>query len=122
MLTVDEQSRFAEAWNAIQVRFVDRPEEAVTEADVLVQDVMRARGYPTTDFEQQAEDLSVEHPVVVSNYRSAHAIAEAHRQQPATTEVLRRAFLHYRALFDELLGDPTTAPTTSGASAGGRRS
>ena len=91
------------AWRATQARFVDDPAEAIGEADVLIQRVMRDRGYPTEDFEQRAADVSVDHPDVVNNYRAAHGISVAHLRGKASTEDLRQALVHYRALFDELL-------------------
>jgi len=97
------RERYVASWGETQARFVDDPDRAVGEADVLVIDVMRDRGYPVDDFEQRASDVSVDHPHVVENYRSAHGIAERHRRGDATTEELRRALQHYRALFDDLL-------------------
>ena len=82
---------------------MDDPEDAVTDADRLIQQVMRERGYPVDDFEQRANDLSVDHPDVISNYRAAHDIARANDRNNASTEDLRTAMKHYRALFDELL-------------------
>lgn len=106
-LTSAERDRFSEAWRVQQTRFVDDPRGAVAEADRLCGDAMRARGYPVTDFEQRAADLSVDHPRVVEHYRSAHAIASKHERGGATTEDLREAMVHYRALFEDLLGSHT---------------
>lgn len=100
-----ERQRYAQAWRETQKRFVDSPGEAIGEADELVGRVMRDRGYPVDDFEQRADDLSVDHPGVVEDYRAANRIAVAHRRGEATTEDLRRALVHYRSLFDRLLGD-----------------
>jgi hypothetical protein len=103
-LAADDQERFLKEWHSIQTRFVDDPKAAVTEADWLVHRVMRARGYPTGDFEQQAADVSVDHPQVVSNYRAAHAIAlRAREDEGTTTETLRQGLVYYRLLFEELL-------------------
>ena len=99
----EEQHRFSENWRQTQARFVDDPTLAIREADDLVVEVMRIRGYPMTDFERRAEDLSVDHPHVVRNYRAAHAIALAQKEGGASTEELRQAMVHYRELFDELL-------------------
>ena len=99
------RERYAEEWQATQARFVDDPGGAITEADVLIQRVMRERGYPVEDFEQRAADVSVDHPEVVNNYRAAHAISIAHERERASTEDLRLAMQHYRSLFDELLGE-----------------
>jgi len=104
-LTPDVRARYADAWRATQTHFVDRPGDAVQEANQLVVEVMRERGYPVDDFEQRAADVSVDHPAVVENYRAAHTIAEANLAGNATTEDLRRAVVHYRALFEELLED-----------------
>jgi hypothetical protein len=98
------RARYLEAWRAAQGRFVDDPATATREADALVTEVLRERGYPVEDFEQQADDISVEHPDVAENYRAAHALALANDQGLASTEDLRQAFVHYRSLFAELLG------------------
>jgi hypothetical protein len=103
-LTEAERSRYAQMWHAAQERFVDSPPLAVGEADQLVTEVMRVRGYPMADFEQRAADVSVDHPHLVTNYRAAHAIALSSADQRASTEDLRQAMVHYRALFEELLG------------------
>lgn len=100
----DQRERYSDQWRLVQTRFVDSPDEAVKEADALVQQVMDARGYPMDGFEQQAADISVDHPEVVSNYRAAHAIADSNASGGASTEDMRQAFIHYRALFAELLG------------------
>ncbi|MCZ7567735.1 MAG: hypothetical protein M5U01_03940 [Ardenticatenaceae bacterium] len=102
-LSPEERKRFAEAWHSTQALFVDDPSAAIKEADRLVTEVMRVRGYPVADFEQRAADISVDHPDVVSNYRGAHAIALANQRGEASTEDLRKAIVYYRALFEELL-------------------
>lgn len=102
-LSHDVQVRYANDWQDIQKQFVDRPHQAVQEANRLVIEVMSARGYPMADFEQRAADVSVDHPTVVKNYRAAHAIAEADLAGIATTEDMRQAMVHYRSLFEELL-------------------
>ena len=102
-LTPPEAARFSEAWKGLQLRFVDDPKGALTEADRLVRELMTKRGYPMSDFESSAADLSVDHPVVVSNYRAAQLIAERNGRGEADTEELRKAVVHYRALFDDLL-------------------
>jgi hypothetical protein len=93
----------------LQSRFVDDPKRAITEADALVSTVMQARGYPVADFDQRAADVSVDHPRVVANYRSAHEIALRLEKGEASTEDLRRATLQYRSLFEELVQVPTAA-------------
>lgn len=90
-----------ERWRQVQARFVDDPRGAVGDADALIGEAMEARGYPVSDFEQRAADVSVEHPDVVSDYRTAHDIA---RGRDVGTEDLRRAMVHYRSLFDALVG------------------
>ena len=95
--------RFAEAWRALQIRFVDEPSAAIAEADRLVGEVMTARGYPLGDFDQRAADISVDHPRVVANYRAARDIARRQGRGEASTEDLRQAIIHYRALFEDLL-------------------
>lgn len=98
-----EARRFRGRWADVQAHFVDDPGAAVGEADALVGEVMQARGYPVSDFEQRAEDLSVEHPKLVSDYRIAHDVALRHARGEAGTEDLRRAMIHYRELFDDLV-------------------
>lgn len=104
-LSAEQQSGYLRQWRAVQTRFVDDPKSAVTDADRLVEDVMRTRGYPVSDFDQRAADLSVHHPRVVDNYRSARDIAHRHRRGEATTEDLRQAMVFYRELFEDLLED-----------------
>jgi hypothetical protein len=103
-LSETSRVRFADEWREVQELFVDQPVEATTAADVLVTDVMEARGYPMQDFDAQAELVSVDHPDTVENYRFAHAVRQRSQTQQATTEDLREALLRYRSLFDELLG------------------
>jgi hypothetical protein len=102
-LSGEERDRFSNRWSEVQSRFVDDPSGAVAVADELIVEVMQARGYPTTDFTQRAADISVDHPVVVENYRAAHDIAQRRSRGQASTEDLRQAMVHYRALFSELL-------------------
>jgi hypothetical protein len=102
-----EHERFVKRWESVQSRFVDSPKGAVTEADDLVSSLMRTRGYPVSDFDQRAADMSVDHPRVVENYRSAHEIALRVGKNEATTEDLRTAMIHYRSLFEELVQVPT---------------
>lgn len=104
-LSVSERDRFTAAWQMIQAEFVDQPKEAVIKADDLLTQVMRARGYPIEDFEQRSADLSVDHPSVVQNYRAGREIAVRDQQGQGVTEDLRQAMIHFRALFDELVGD-----------------
>jgi hypothetical protein len=102
-LAAADGARFSSAWKNVQARFVDEPEGAVREADRLIGELMEARGYPLGDFDQRVEDISVDHPNVVMNYRAARDIAGDHAAGRASTEDLRQAMVHYRALFTELL-------------------
>jgi hypothetical protein len=111
-LSPSDRARFADAWRATQAHFVDDPSAAIGEADRLVTDVMKARGYPIGDFEQRAADVSVDHPRVVENYRAARDTALRNERGQASTEDLRQAMVHYRALFEDLLesGTPEQTP------------
>jgi len=102
-LGATERERFIADWLAVQSRFVDHPKGAVTEADELVTSLLQARGYPVAGFEQRAADVSVDYPLVMENYRAAQDIAVRHGKIDATTEELRTAMIHYRAIFDELV-------------------
>lgn len=102
----DMRDHFVETWRQVQARFVDDPKYAVTRADDLLGEVMMARGYPMADFDHRAEDLSVDHPEIVQNYRKAHDIALRHSRGEASTEDLRTAMIHYRTLFDDLVNEP----------------
>jgi len=102
-LSREECDGFAEKWRLAQERFVDDPRQSVAEADQLINEALRARGFPMGDFEQQAADISVEHPQVVEDYRAAHEVAVRDRQGKATTEDLRLAMRHYRDLFEHVL-------------------
>jgi hypothetical protein len=108
-LTADDRTRFVDSWARIQGRFVDGPGSAVTDADHLLGDVMSSRGYPVSDFEQRAADISVDHPLVLENYRAAHQGALRQMRGEASTEDLRQAMIHYRTLFNELVGEPELA-------------
>ena len=103
-LDAAERREFSKRWTDVQARFVDDPARAVAFADALLGEVMKARGYPVSDFEQRAGDISVDHPKVVEHYRTAHDIALRHGRGQASTEDLRQAMIHYRALFDDLVG------------------
>jgi hypothetical protein len=102
-LPESEAARFAKEWEVLQSRFVDNPTAVVGEADHLVRELMLRRGYPMTDFERRAADISVHHPAVVENYRAAQTIAARNQRGEASTEDLRKAVVHYRVLFEELL-------------------
>lgn len=102
-LTTSEAERYRTLWDQVQTSFVDRPEGAVREADELVGEVMRARGYPVDDFDQRADLVSVDHPQVVEHYRQAHAVAQRDVSGDVSTEDRRQAFVHFRSLFEILL-------------------
>lgn len=102
--TLAERDRFRSDWKVIEQRFIERPTTAVVEADELVADMMRVRGYPMGDFEKHAAHLSVTHPRVIEHYRAGHAVIGA-TPGKSSTEDLRQAMLHYRALFDELISE-----------------
>jgi hypothetical protein len=125
-LTREDAVRFSEAWRGIQSRFVDDPKAAVVDADRLVDEVMRTRGYPLVDFEQRAADISVDHPRVVANYRAARVVAARNTRGETNTEELRQALVHYRELFADLLeireeDRQEPALRAKAAGAGGRR-
>ncbi len=99
------RDQYAQAWRSVQAQFVDTPTAAVGEADALVTRMMRERGYPIDDFEHQASLVSVDHPLVVDNYREGHRVYVAAAQGAVSTEEMRRGFVAYRSLFEELLSD-----------------
>jgi hypothetical protein len=103
-LSASERERYLTDWTAVQSKFVDDPGQAIVDADSLIMQVMRTRAYPVSDFDQRAADISVSYPALVSNYRAAREIAVKNKQHQADTEELRQAMIHYRSLFEELLG------------------
>jgi hypothetical protein len=108
-LAPGDRARFSESWRSVQGRFVDSPGGAVADADQLLRDVMSTRGYPVADFEQRAADVSVDHPLVIDNYRKAHEIALRQSRGQASTEDLRQAMIHFRSLFEDLAVEPELA-------------
>ncbi|HEX5188198.1 MAG TPA: hypothetical protein VFW16_01565 [Streptosporangiaceae bacterium] len=104
-LTAAARTEYAAQWTSIQERFVDHPASAVSQAQQLVTAVLQDRGYPTEGYEQMLADLSVEHARTLEHYRAAHAISESTAGGSASTEDMRQAMIHYREMFDELLGD-----------------
>ena len=115
-LSAAETARFSQSWTRLQGSFVDDPKGVLIEADRLVRELLDKRGYPVADFDLRAADISVDHPIVVDNYRAAQRIVSLDQRGEASTEDLRKAVVHFHALFDELLGmknprDRTAAPT-----------
>jgi hypothetical protein len=108
-LTDAERARFASTWSRIQSQFIDDPVGAAVDANDLIKDVMRARGYPMDDFEQRVADLSVDHAEVVQHYRAARNLSESSRHGQVNTEDLRQAVVHFRTLFADLLQVPGSA-------------
>jgi hypothetical protein len=116
-LSLTARDRYTTLWTQTQARFVDDPMGSLRDADSLVATVMNDRGYPMDRFEQRAADISVDHPVVVENYRNAHAATVATDEGRSSTEDMRRGIQHYRMLFEELLdtGDGAQAVTDDGS-------
>ena len=108
-LAPSDRELYVASWRQVQAQFVDDPKSSVTQADKLLGDVMSTRGYSVSDFEQRSADISVDHPLVVENYRAAHEVAARHANGQASTEDLRQAMIHYRTLFDELVGEAEMA-------------
>ena len=104
-VSIEQKRQFVSRWKKVQEEFVDDPKSSLAHADDLLGEAMASRGYPVQDFDQRAADLSVEHPTVVQHYHAAHSIVLRHREGRTTTEDLRQAMLHYRALFDELISE-----------------
>ncbi len=109
-LSSSDWARFSESWHQVQADFVDDPTKSVGDADRLVGEVMETRGYPTSEFEQRAADISVDHPELVNDYRQAHEIALREDQGASRTEDLRGAMIYTRSLFNDLLGIEPAAP------------
>jgi hypothetical protein len=113
-LSAESRDRYSAAWEEVQARFVDEPAGAVGDADALVTRLISERGYPTEDYEDQLAHLSVEHARTLGHYRDAHEIHLQNERGEASTEQLRQAVVHYRALFADLLGEDV--PTRSNGS------
>jgi hypothetical protein len=103
-LSAESRASYSKSWEEVQIQFVDNPEEAVTTADDLVTRLIAERGYPTGDYDDQLANLSVEHANTLGHYRDAHEISKRNASGEASTEDLRQALVHYRALFADLLG------------------
>lgn len=102
-LSREDAERFGASWRSVQATFVDDPRSAVIDADRLIAEVMRARGYPVEDPDRRLDDLSVDHAHVVNHYRAGREIVTRYERGQASTEDLRQAMVHFRALFDELV-------------------
>ncbi len=113
-LPPEVRDRYLRQWRAVQTAFVDDPATAMGDADQLVTQVMRERGYPIDDFDERAADISVDHPTVVENYRAAHTLLLSQAEGGVRTEEQRQAFVHYRTLFEKLL-ETDGATGTDGA-------
>ncbi|MFC5801959.1 hypothetical protein [Streptomyces formicae] len=109
-LPAEARDRYSADWKGVEERFVDQPSQSVDDADRLVTRLMSDRGYPTEGYEQQLRDLSVEHGRTLEHYRAAHEVGIRNQSGRATTEELRGAMVHYRALFQELLSDTGNPP------------
>jgi hypothetical protein len=105
-LSAEESARYTTTWRAIQTRFVDDPDGALTDADTLITEVMTTRGYPMSNWQQRVADISVDHPKVVDMYRHGHGIRVQRDRGETSTEDLRRAMISYRELFAELVEPP----------------
>lgn len=114
-----DRARFREGWVAVQTLFVDDPVSAVRDGDRLVTELVAARGYPVSDYEDRLSQLSVEHANVLNHYRDAHEISTRNDAGKATTEELRQALVHYRELFADLLGERPVGESAGGAVASG---
>ena len=102
-LSADEIDRFTGEWQSTQTEFVDEPLVSIQKADRLIREVMKARGYPVEDFEQRAADISVDYPDLVVDYRGLHLIAVKDDEDEVSTEEMRQAMIHGRALFEDLV-------------------
>jgi FtsZ-interacting cell division protein ZipA len=115
-LSEASRQRYTQQWSDMQSGFVDRPQVAVADADRLITDLMRERGYPVDDFDTRSELVSVDHPDVVQNYRTAHSIAARNIEGRTSTEDLRQAVISYRALFEEMIaadGEPSSSDASA---------
>jgi hypothetical protein len=115
-LSAESQATYSKAWEEVQIQFVDNPDEALATADSLTTKLIAERGYPTADYDDRLADLSVEHAQTLQHYRDAHAISLRSSNGEASTEDLRQALVHYRALFADLLGtEPVKTDSTTSA-------
>jgi hypothetical protein len=96
-LSLQDRTRFLEKWRLCQARFVNDPAAAVHDADQLINDIMRVRG---------VTDVTSAYPAVSPFYREATDLLTRHRQTHASTHQLRRAFINFRSVFDQMLTNP----------------
>ncbi len=115
-LSAESRTRYSTEWERVQAMFIDSPVTAVAEADELVTQLIAERGYPTENYEEQLSHLSVEHANTLGHYRDAHEISVASARGEASTEQLRKALVHYRALFGELLEADPVPPVSPASS------
>ena len=111
-LSLDERAGFRNQWRRIEAQFIQRPAIAVIDADEFISGIMHARGYPISEFEENAAALSAKHPRVVELYRKGHSVMESRGRGQISTEGLRQAMLQYRALFDELVNEGVDVETS----------
>jgi len=111
-LSAEEVNRFVLDWQATQAEFVDEPLASIQKADRLIREVMKAKGYPIEDFEQRAADISVDYPELVTDYRGLHMIAVKEEDDKVSTEEMRQAMVHGRALFENLVSTDSSEATT----------
>jgi hypothetical protein len=112
-LSAEEINRFSLEWQSTQAEFVDEPLASLRKADQLIREVMKTRGYPVEDFEQRAADISVDYPDLVTDYRGLHMIAVKEEDEEVSTEEMRQAMVHGRALFEELVSKEAPETTTT---------
>jgi len=106
-LSADEIDRFTHDWQLTQAEFVDEPLAALQKSDRLIREVMKTKGYPVEDFEQRVADISVDYPDLVADYRGLHLIALKGANEDVSTEEMRQAMIHGRALFENLVNKET---------------
>lgn len=112
-LTAEEVNRYALEWQETQTEFVDEPLRALQKADRLIREAMKTKGYPVEDFEQRASDLSVDYPELVTDYRGMHHIAIRESNEKVSTEEMRQAMVHGRALFENLIKQESNEEDTN---------
>lgn len=109
-LTSASRQRYLTAWSGVQNRFVDAPVLALSEADALVTQLLAERGFPTDDVRTQEDMLSVEHADVLEGFRAGHAIEQQNTTGSADTEQVRQGMLHFREVFESLVGEANGEP------------